>query len=306
MSLGTNLQFLRKQNNLTQEALAEEMGVSRQTISKWESDAAFPETDKLIALTDRFGCTMDTLLKGNAEDDFVTDTAGYDNEWNRFTKAICTGIGFVMSGLVIMLFIMATLGVPKGDEMNAASALAVCIFLLFTAIGTAFFVVGGIRYGNFTKENPHITPFYKEEQIKVFKNKFPIYIASGIVLVIIGVIGTVFSSVLTENISGTMDFETLSAAFLILCVAVAAIIFTYSGMQYSKYDIEDYNKEREYQKSKNAKLVSTLCGVIMLITTIVYLLLGFLGNFWEICWVAYVVGGIGCCVVTMLFGRKGN
>ncbi len=306
MSLGTNLQFLRKKNNLTQEALAEEMGVSRQTVSKWESDAAFPETDKLIALTDKFGCTMDTLLKGNAEDDFVTDTAGYDNEWNRFTKSICTGIGIVMSGLVIMLFMMATLGVPEGDEMDAASVLPVCIFLLFTAIGAAFFVVSGIRYGNFTKENPHITPFYKEEQIKAFKNKFPIYIAIGVVLVIIGVIGTVFGSIFTEDVSGTMDFGTLSAAFLLLCVTVAAILFTYSGMQYSKYNIEDYNKERVYEKSKNAKLVSTVCGIIMLVTTIVFLLLGFLGNLWEICWIAYVVGGIGCAAVSMIFGRKDN
>lgn len=66
MSLGTNIQFLRKRNNLTQEDLAETMEVSRQTVSKWESDAAFPETDKLIKLSKLFGCTMDTLIKGDA------------------------------------------------------------------------------------------------------------------------------------------------------------------------------------------------------------------------------------------------
>ena len=57
MSLGTNIQFYRKQKNMTQEDLAEFMNVSRQTVSKWESDTAFPETDKLITLSDYFGCT---------------------------------------------------------------------------------------------------------------------------------------------------------------------------------------------------------------------------------------------------------
>ena len=63
MSLGTNIQFYRKQKNMTQEDLAEFMNVSRQTVSKWESDTAFPETDKLITLSDYFGCTLDELIK---------------------------------------------------------------------------------------------------------------------------------------------------------------------------------------------------------------------------------------------------
>ena len=68
MSLGTNIQFYRKQKNMTQEDLAEFMNVSRQTVSKWESDTAFPETDKLITLSDYFGCTLDELIKGSAEE----------------------------------------------------------------------------------------------------------------------------------------------------------------------------------------------------------------------------------------------
>lgn len=49
MSLGTNLQYLRRlSKNMTQEALAEKLNVSRQTISKWEMDSAQPEIDKAI------------------------------------------------------------------------------------------------------------------------------------------------------------------------------------------------------------------------------------------------------------------
>lgn len=63
MSLGKNLQYFRKQQNITQENLAERMGISRQTVSKWESDEVCPEVSKLIGLADLFGCKVDTLLR---------------------------------------------------------------------------------------------------------------------------------------------------------------------------------------------------------------------------------------------------
>lgn len=62
MTIGQRIAELRKQNNLSQEALGEALGVSRQAISKWESDAALPEIDKLIALSKRFGVTVGWLL----------------------------------------------------------------------------------------------------------------------------------------------------------------------------------------------------------------------------------------------------
>lgn len=64
MSFGQNLQFLRKMyHGMTQEELAERMGVSRQTISKWELDAAYPEMDKVIELCKLFSCSMDKLVR---------------------------------------------------------------------------------------------------------------------------------------------------------------------------------------------------------------------------------------------------
>lgn len=65
MSFGENLQFLRKMHrNMTQEELAEKMEVSRQTISKWELDAAFPEMVKAMELCNLFSCSMDELFRG--------------------------------------------------------------------------------------------------------------------------------------------------------------------------------------------------------------------------------------------------
>lgn len=65
MKLGEKLSKLRKDNNLTQEQLADLLEVTRQTISRWESDIAFPETDKLLQLSYIFKCSVDFLLKEN-------------------------------------------------------------------------------------------------------------------------------------------------------------------------------------------------------------------------------------------------
>ena len=64
MSFGTNLQFFRKLcNKMTQEDLAEKLQVSRQTISKWELDTAFPSMDKAVELCQLFSCTLDNLFR---------------------------------------------------------------------------------------------------------------------------------------------------------------------------------------------------------------------------------------------------
>ncbi len=65
MTLGEKLARARKEKNITQEQLADDLGVSRQSISKWESDVAYPETDKLIRMSELFDCSLDYLLKEN-------------------------------------------------------------------------------------------------------------------------------------------------------------------------------------------------------------------------------------------------
>lgn len=306
MSLGSNLQFYRKKNSLTQEGLADVMGVSRQTISKWESDQAFPETEKLITLSEKFGCTVDELIKGNAEDSFASDNAGYDKEMNRFTAAICAGTAVVMTGLSLMLLLNGLFADLSGKEgTQQLSTVFVGIFLLFVAIGAAIFIVGGIRHGQFVKDNPNIVPFYTDRQKKSFRNKFPVLIATATVLVLVGVVIVVILGGLgtPENMSED-NFGTLTALPLIVCVTVAAPIFIYAGMQYSKYDIESYNKENNPDKTPREKLPSAICGAIMLTAVIAFLLMGFLGELWHIGWVVFPVGGILCGIISMFFSTK--
>ena len=63
MTLGQRIQKHRLRLELSQEVLGEKLGVSRQAVSKWEADAAVPDTDKLIALSKLFGITLNELLQ---------------------------------------------------------------------------------------------------------------------------------------------------------------------------------------------------------------------------------------------------
>ncbi|MDR2570237.1 MAG: helix-turn-helix domain-containing protein, partial [Oscillospiraceae bacterium] len=65
MKLNEKIQKMRKEKGLSQEQLSEMLDVSRQSISKWESGQSYPETDKLIVLSEIFGVTVDSLLKND-------------------------------------------------------------------------------------------------------------------------------------------------------------------------------------------------------------------------------------------------
>ena len=69
MSFGENVGFYRKQLNITQEELAEMLFVSRQTVSRWETDSTFPDVETIISLCDIFECDMDTLVRGDAKNE---------------------------------------------------------------------------------------------------------------------------------------------------------------------------------------------------------------------------------------------
>lgn len=67
MYFGKNLQALRKAKKMTQEKLAEELDVSRQAIGKWESSSVYPDTERLIQISEYFGVSLDSLVKGNID-----------------------------------------------------------------------------------------------------------------------------------------------------------------------------------------------------------------------------------------------
>ncbi len=68
MSLGNKLAEARKKQNLTQEQLAERLGVTRQAVSRWESDAAYPETDKIVRMAQILEVSCDYLLQDGVDE----------------------------------------------------------------------------------------------------------------------------------------------------------------------------------------------------------------------------------------------
>ncbi|MCI5995887.1 MAG: helix-turn-helix domain-containing protein [Blautia sp.] len=82
MTLGDKLSKLRKENNYTQEQLTDVLGVSRQAVSKWESNITYPETNKLIRMSELFNCSLDYLLKDTEE----TDSKNQFNEQSLFFR----------------------------------------------------------------------------------------------------------------------------------------------------------------------------------------------------------------------------
>ena len=84
MSLGEKIKKLRKENNLSQEQLAEKLNVSRQAISKWEANKAYPDIENLILLRKIFDVTLDDLIidENNIRCEYINKSIDSDNNDN--------------------------------------------------------------------------------------------------------------------------------------------------------------------------------------------------------------------------------
>lgn len=89
MTLGEKIAGLRKENNYTQEQLADLLGVSRQSVSKWESDVVYPETEKLVRMGDLFHCSMDYLLKEECTDPSGQTAQRRSLSFGEIREALC-------------------------------------------------------------------------------------------------------------------------------------------------------------------------------------------------------------------------
>ena len=126
MTLGEKIAIQRKELNYTQEQLADILGVSRQSISKWESDIAYPETEKLIELGKLFDCSMDYLLKeeviekGDVQTSIFTEISRkVVNPKNKDkSKKLLKIIGIILAvvlviDIVSMILYFCILGIPR-------------------------------------------------------------------------------------------------------------------------------------------------------------------------------------------------
>lgn len=130
MSLGTTISRLRAEKKLSQGDLADALGVSRQSVSKWETDASVPELDKLVNLSQLFGITLDELVTGEAPPESAPVSPPPSPPRQIPGQKIAAIILLCMAFLVWL--VLTVLGVPL-EGLILAAPLLVCAAVCFAA-----------------------------------------------------------------------------------------------------------------------------------------------------------------------------
>lgn len=141
MTIGDRLLKLRRERNLSQEDLANELDVSRQTVSKWETNQSMPDFDKIVPICKYFGITTDELLTGNK--DIIEAEA--DNIKSKFAKNIA---------IAVMLYILSLVAIIICSAQFDQPIIGVSLFFIFIAMGTGLLIYNGIYYKKEKKEEP--------------------------------------------------------------------------------------------------------------------------------------------------------
>ena len=105
MNLSDRIQYLRKARGISQEGLADQLGVSRQAVSKWESEQSMPDLDKIISMSDYFEVTTDYLLKG--VEPVVQKEEEQSIKHRRIASNICyqLSLGFIGLGIILSIIL---------------------------------------------------------------------------------------------------------------------------------------------------------------------------------------------------------
>ena len=159
MTLGSRISELRKKASLSQEYIAERLGVSRQAVSKWETDASAPDTYNLIALAELFGVSVEFLATGK-----VPAPEATPKEQSQKPQSTQKILGFILLGagllslilgillteiLIVLSFYMLT-----GSIICLAAKKNVLLISVWAFPMLSFFCFGGITGGLFSVFHP--------------------------------------------------------------------------------------------------------------------------------------------------------
>lgn len=291
-SFGENLQFYRKRENLTQEQLAEQLEVSRQTVSKWEAGSSYPEMEKILQLCDLFSCNMDILMRKDARETEVEDSQNYDAHMEHRRKRIAFGVGLLVSGVGIYELLLG---------LGVAEIMLDTIFMSIAIIAILILAVAGMQYDNYRKKYPIVLDFYSQEEKDLFDEKFPIRIAVGVGMILIGFLISMNGENFPLAAGMTEDFY---YGIFLLLVAGAVAILVHTGMGKEKYDIAAYNRKNSNVDKEADNRIGVWCGCIMLIATILFIIAGVCFRLWNICWIVFPVGGLLCGIVSIVLSEK--
>lgn len=142
MTVGEKLLDLRKKKSLSQEEVANILNVSRQTISKWETDQSTPDFDKIMPICNLYNISADELMSGEIrKEEQYEKTSTYDK--NKKAKIIGISTCLYILSVVWIIFATVTLNSP---------ILGVCLFLTIIAVATGLIVYNSISNSKDKKE----------------------------------------------------------------------------------------------------------------------------------------------------------
>ncbi len=134
MKLSDNIKRIRKENNLSQEQLAEKLGVSRQSVSKWESGQSYPEMDKMLKICDMFNYNINDLLNEN-----INEVKEEKQSKNNFNKYVDDFFAYVTKAVKMFASLKLSQKLKCIFEQLCIAFVLQCICLIIGGIGISIF-----------------------------------------------------------------------------------------------------------------------------------------------------------------------
>ena len=281
-----------------------------------ESDAQGAKTGVQLSVSPESDTRDGTDIPQSVPRHIVQDVVGYDSHMRRFAWLIAIGVAAIILGVAVgMLFS------PEGSVLGPSpvnDVLVTVCTLVGAMVGLALLIPAGIMHGDFRRRHPYVQDFYTNEDKSRASVVLAIGVAIGAVLILAGVCVRVFcDEFVADGDAGWPD------SVLLACVAAAVFCFIMSGMTHDKVNVDKYNREAEEESVREgrsvphptmsesdrfySRLTGAICGVIMLLATVVALLMLFLGmagsdvDAWmKVFWVPWPIGGVLCGVVGII------
>ncbi len=326
MIFADKLILLRKKAGWSQEELAEQMNVTRQSVSKWEGAQSVPDLEKMIRLSELFGVSTDYLLKDdieeaeqlNSSNDTPTIRRVSMEEANAFlsvksktAKTIAYAAFLCILSPIALLMLGAISESTSGvlDE-NIAGGIGMIVLIILVALAAVMFISSGSKTATFAyleKEKFEteygVSGMVKERKTK-YKDMHTKNNIAGTCLCITALI-PLFVGAIIDADNDLFLMIMLSISFLIAGVGV--ICFIRTGIIWASY--EKLLQEGEYSKENKEKpsIAAAVYTAYWIIATAIYLGYSLSSNNWGQSWVIWVIAGIvfpAIVAITNAFDRK--
>lgn len=330
MILADKIIALRKKSGWSQEELAVQLGVTRQSVSKWEGAQSVPDMDKIVQMSRVFGVSTDFLLKDELEaqealsvDDApalrrvsMEQAARYLalQKQNAPRMALATLL-CVLSPICLIFFAAASEYARFPLSEDAAAGLGVIILLLFVAAGVAIFLLcyARVREFEFLEKEPFETGYGVTGMVRERRRDYePTHTRRtilGTMLCILAVVPLFAAACL----GGTDILYVCAVCALLALAGLGAMLFVLDGTYYGAMD--KLLEEGDYTRTGKARsdLRGTLSLIYWLCVTALFLFLAFgpsgSGQM-EDYWLVWAIGGVLYAavmgVVTLVLRGRGN